>query len=265
MFYQSLPGFNLTSVNVWNMASLPIQILLMSIDSLNLIVILTIFWIFYLDQDPKIWKVHKKMQTPKLTTWGKILSKKGATLRKEKDQDTFARYKAISLLALPLVAHSSELGIKSQRNFQVDADSRHIGIENRCTACISHQVSDFLPDLERSHRMIKGFGGSRTTNFMVGTLTWSWADDEGKIRSFLIPKLYYVPHGKCRLLSPQHWAKYQRKISPRFNAGEFTNHKEITLQWEGQGKQCILTIPLTKDTNVTTFSTAPGYSRFEAF
>ena len=265
MFYQSLPGFNLTSVNIWNMASLPIQILLMSVDSLNVIVILTIYWIFYLDQDPRIWKVHKKMLTPKLTTWGKILNRKVTTLRKGKERNTLARYKAISLLALPLLAHSSELGIKSQRNFQVDTDSRHIGIDNRCTACISHQVSDFLPDLERSHRMIKGFGGSRTTNLMVGTLKWSWADDEGKIHSFLIPKSYYVPQGKCRLLSPQHWAKHQRKLSPKFNTGEFTNHKETTLQWEGQGKKCTLTIPLTKDTNVATFSTAPGYSRFEAF
>ena len=222
MHNQSHPGLHLTLVRMLNVASLPIQLLFLSVDSLNLIVIFTIFWIFYLNQDPKIWKIHDKMLTPKLPTWGK----RHGTFRQRQQKRISMRHKAIALLAMPLIVHSSEIGTKRQRRFRVDTDSSQIGVDNRCTACISNKVEDFLNDLTHSKRVIKGFGGSQTTNLMVGTLKWSWADDEGIIHDFLIPHSYYVPHGNCKLLSPQHWAKHQRKLHPRYNTGEFTNYKE---------------------------------------
>ncbi len=68
-----------------------------------------------------------------------------------------------------------------------DTDSKPIGIDNRCTACISHDATDFVGDILPSNRWIKGFGGSKTTNVRTGTLRWSLEDDEGKIHSFLFP------------------------------------------------------------------------------
>jgi hypothetical protein len=52
-------------------------------------------------------------------------------------------------------------------------DSEIVGIDNRCTACISHDPNDFEGDLEPSNRVVKGFGGSRTRNVKSGTIRWS--------------------------------------------------------------------------------------------
>ena len=76
-----------------------------------------------------------------------------------------------------------------------DTDSGPVGIDNRCTACLSHEISDFdgpLMDVERS---IRGFGGSRTTGVKQGMLVWTWEDDEGGRHKFVIPNSYYVPAG----------------------------------------------------------------------
>jgi hypothetical protein len=100
--------------------------------------------------------------------------------------------------------------ISTEREVRFDTDSATIGIDNRCSVCISHCKEDFEPGtLKRCNRVVKGFGGSRVTNVQIGTIRWSWEDDNGVIYDFLIPNSYYVPDGKMRLLSPQHWAQTQ--------------------------------------------------------
>ena len=47
---------------------------------------------------------------------------------------------------------------------QFDTDSAPVGIDNRCTGCISHVPEDFVGDLRDRSKSIKGFGGSRTNN-----------------------------------------------------------------------------------------------------
>ena len=90
---------------------------------------------------------------------------------------------------------------------KIDADSFQIGIENRCSACRSHEPTDVVGKLIDTNRTIKSFGGTRTTNVQRGTLRWRWLDNDGKTHKFLIPNSYYVPSGKVRLLRPRHWAK----------------------------------------------------------
>ena len=43
--------------------------------------------------------------------------------------------------------------------FQMDTYSATIGIDNRCTLCISHIAEDFVGELRESRRNIRGFGG----------------------------------------------------------------------------------------------------------
>ena len=85
-----------------------------------------------------------------------------------------------------------------------DTDSASIGLDNRASACISHQSADFVGPLRESNRVIKSFGGGKTKSPMIGTLKWKWLDDDGKEHVAIIPNSYYVPEGKVRLLSPQH-------------------------------------------------------------
>ena len=92
---------------------------------------------------------------------------------------------------------------------------------------------------------------------MIGTIKWKWCDDEGKVHKHIIPNSYYVPNGKAQLLSPQHWAK-SKQGRHQATTGEHTNAYQCKLHWGHNGKYT-LTIPLTQNNNVATFSLAPGY------
>ena len=193
---------------------------------------------------------------------------------------TEARLNNRWLLSFHAVVHETvnDRTSKKQREGIFDTDSENIGIDNRCSACISHKAEDFVGELKHSDRSIKGFGGAITRKVMIGTLLWCWLDDQGQTHKFLIPNSYYVPHGGVRLLSPQHWAQTRKKSRPVHThwptgrkdfvsmpgVGEFTGAESCVLYWD----QCKYqrTIPLNKHgTNVATMQLAPGYGKFQAF
>ncbi|KAI2497134.1 hypothetical protein MHU86_17395 [Fragilaria crotonensis] len=137
------------------------------------------------------------------------------------------------IMAMSVLAMQANATISTERESRFDTDSGLVGIDNRCSACISHEPSDFDGPLEKSNRVVKGFGGSRTTNIKVGTLKWSWEDDQGAITTFRIPNSYYVPEGKVRLLSPQHWAQTQTTTRNKVRSRGCSEHTD--------GDRCVLT------------------------
>ena len=171
----------------------------------------------------------------------------------------YVRIMACSVVALEVKAN------KRTNVIRFDTDSAPVGIDNRCTGCISHIAEDFVGQLRDSNKSIKGFGGSRTPNVKIGTLLWRWMDDNGIEFKFTIPNSYYVPSGGVRLLSPQHWAKTQLGSSRNEQHGTLsqTTSKDITLMWNGRKNK--LTVPLLKESNVGTFHLAPGYDKYEEF
>ncbi len=74
-----------------------------------------------------------------------------------------------------------------------DTDYSPVGIDNRCSACISHCIEDFIDTPRPSNQVIKGFGGSRTAEVMTGTICWKWEDDNGMVHDQTIQNSYYVP------------------------------------------------------------------------
>ena len=172
------------------------------------------------------------------------------------------------IIAYPAVAmfagQSEKPQTKQQRNVIFDTDADQIGIDNRCSACISHKIEDFIGNPTQMKRTIKGFGGARVSNIMSGTIKWKWLDDLGRTHEFRIPNSYYVPEGGVRLLSPQHWTQEQRRSNKRgpFKYGCDTSHKESTLYWEDNYK---LTVPISTSNNVATFNLAPGFGKFKLF
>jgi hypothetical protein len=156
--------------------------------------------------------------------------------------------------------------IAKEREVRFDTDSSYIGVDNRCSACISHEAADFeVGTLKPCNRIVKGFGGSRVTDVQIGTLNWSWEDDNGISTSFRIPNSYYVPAGKVRLLSPQHWAQTQTATRrDRGKCGERTDGNECVLFWDDAGQRK-RRIPLSRHNNVATFTLASGYNCFETF
>ena len=172
--------------------------------------------------------------------------------------------KSIAAMAAVLMVASAQSRQVVHQSAQFDTDSKPIGIDNRCSACISHDIKDFIGPLKESDRTIKGFGGIRhTSQIMVGTIKWKWSDDQGKVHKHIIPNSYYVPKGNCRLLSPQHWAKEKRGKS-KITTGEFTNSQHSILQW-GEGGKYKRTVPLCPSTNVATLYMAPGYRNYDIY
>jgi hypothetical protein len=108
-----------------------------------------------------------------------------------------------SLMVTPLIAMSATQGKKHGTCF--DTDSVPVGIDNRCSACITNCIDDFVAPPKPTNRCITGFGGLKMANIRIGTIQWKWEDDKGVIHTHLIPNSYYAPEAKVRLLSPQHW------------------------------------------------------------
>jgi hypothetical protein len=141
-----------------------------------------------------------------------------------------------------------------------DTDSIPIGIDNRCTACISHKIGDFVGPLRDTNRIIRGFGGTKDKEIKKGTIKWKLTDDEGKTHHFSIPNSFYAPNGGVRLLSPQHWSQQYRAKTGK-EAKSTTYHDKVVMKWH----KFKLTVPLEANTNVATMLTSPGYDKFHAF
>ena len=165
---------------------------------------------------------------------------------------------SLAMASIIVMAHQGQRE-RSALRAQFDTDSTRIGIDNRCTACIADESKFFVGALRPVTRTIKGFGGSQTSDIMMGTIKWKWLDDEGVEHTFLIPDSFYIPKGQVNLLSPQHWAQTMKEGK----AWETTDKSTCTLFWKGGKHQ--LTVPLGKGDNVATIDLAPGYSRYASF
>ena len=75
------------------------------------------------------------------------------------------------MLAFAAVAMQAH-GPQQNASIPFDTDSEPIGVDNRCSGCISHRIEDFDGPLIDSNRSIKGFGGSRMKGVKMGTITW---------------------------------------------------------------------------------------------
>ena len=102
----------------------------------------------------------------------------------------------IAYLVVAMTAGNTQSKSKEEQIVaRFDTDSDEIGIDNRCSACISHKIEDFIGAPIETDKTIKGFGGSRVKNIMKGTIKWKWSDDSGRNHTFIIPNSYYVPSG----------------------------------------------------------------------
>jgi hypothetical protein len=92
----------------------------------------------------------------------------------------------MSFLAMSLVAMQSAARPLSEREVRFDSDSHLVGIDNRCSKCISPDPLDFVGKVENTSTSITGFGGSRVIGIKRGTLRWHWEDDTGQVHQFNI-------------------------------------------------------------------------------
>jgi hypothetical protein len=122
---------------------------------------------------------------------------------------------------------------------------------------MSHIRSDFIGELQEVQLAVTGFHGTKICKVYKGTLLWHLEDDEGVVHDTRISGSYYIPGGKHRLISPQHWSQ---KAEGR--ASCLTLHDRAILKWKDG--QAIKMVPIDSQ-NVFTFDLAPGYYTFSAF
>lgn len=137
-----------------------------------------------------------------------------------------------------------------------------IGIDNRCSASISHKIGDFVGQMYDTEKVITGYGGIATGKLKRGTLIWNWEDDGGKIHHFKIPNSYYAPSGGMRLLSPQHWAKETYTMTGKV-ASQETLQDRVIIHWGD--KQYNKTVMLHAHTNVATMHMSPNVNEYSKF
>lgn len=206
-------------------------------------------------------QINMKRKFLQRMAWAKnIADSSQSHPRGRRSSDYLIGFSVVAMLA----DQKEKIKINKQRKTFFDTDAEQIGIDNRCSACISHRIEDFIGNPIPTKRSIKGFGGARVANIMSGTIAWNWCDEMGKVHKFQIPNSYYVPEGGVRLLSPQHWAQEQRKITKSRQSpyGCDTTHNRSTLYWKGGNK---LMVPIDPTNNVSTFNLAPGYNKFKLF
>ena len=73
-------------------------------------------------------------------------------------------------IAMTVLAMQANATIATERKTQFDMDFETIGIDNRCSGCISHVRNNFVGELRRTDRAVKGFAGTKSTKVQVGTL-----------------------------------------------------------------------------------------------
>ena len=165
---------------------------------------------------------------------------------------------------IALACPAKHIAIK-ERIIKFDTNTKPIGVDNRCSDCISPYIEDFIGPLEDMNKSIKGFAGARTNNPKTGTLWWQRSDDSGKMHTFEIPHSYYVPGCELRLLSPQHWAQIQSHVD-RATIRCTTSLTNVYLRWTKGDENYELTLPLNKrGSNVGTLYSHPGYNKYDLF
>ena len=172
------------------------------------------------------------------------------------------------LVAMTVIAASAQASQNSHsftnKSKYFDTDSFEVGIDNRASGCMSHVKEDFVGPLKETGAYVKGFGGVKTHGVAIGTLRWSLQADDGTVTTFDIPGSYYIPQGGVRLLSPQHLVKICNDHKPSPRGTWMENHDDCCVLWWDQRRHA-MTIPVDQATNVFTFRTAPGYTRFDKF
>jgi len=149
-----------------------------------------------------------------------------------------------------------------------DTDSHLVGMDNHASGCITHVRSDIPGKIVECNKVIKGYGGAKQFRIWRSTIHWNIEDDDGNVHKMIIPDGYYIPNGRCRLWSPQHWAQGQNKSKKhgKLDCGEITRAYSCTMFCHDKNRRFQKTIPIDPTSrNVPTFRLAAGYQDFHAY
>jgi len=146
-----------------------------------------------------------------------------------------------------------------------DTDSLPLRVDNCTSKTMSNKVEDFVGPFKDVNQKVKGIGGTVLDGIKEATFKLNIEDDQGRVHQILIPGSLYVPKGRVRLLSPQHWAQTAKDNKPKPRGTYCGTYDDCIELWWDQ-RQYTRTVPLDQyGTNTGTIHTAPGYDRFANF
>lgn len=170
---------------------------------------------------------------------------------------------SISLYPNILSLHSRAIGTSCNgaTDHSYDADSFVMLFDNGSSKCITSNINDFVDKPRMVNVPVAGMGGeSRAT--LVGTVTWSIEDDEGRTHSFRVPNTFYNASAPFRLMSPQHLIQElnEQNKPPTW----YEQHMDcIKLYWNGGTNW--RTIHIDAKSNVFFIRSMPGFEMMQAF
>jgi hypothetical protein len=144
-----------------------------------------------------------------------------------------------------------------------DSDSFKILVDNGASRCMTNNKKHFIGVPREVQRQVCGLGKGTVTH--EGTVSWSWADDDGKTHSIQIPNTLYCPGLPFCLLSPQHLAAESADHHPKKDGTWLATYANSMKLYWNQRTAC-RTIPLSSaNAGVGFIWSAPGFSRSSNF
>lgn len=90
-------------------------------------------------------------------------------------------------------------GVHRQPSF--DSDSVEIHVDNCALRCITNNARDFVKPPQLAVGRVKGLCGQKVAVHAIGTIRWTFEDDEGTLHAFLVPGTLYVSDSLAKRLS----------------------------------------------------------------
>jgi hypothetical protein len=122
------------------------------------------------------------------------------------------RTRARIVVLTGIIAFTAFHGYGQGNNFDSDAVLLHV--DNCASRCVTNNIGDFVRAPTTVSGRVKGIGGTKVLVVAIGTIKWTFDDNDGNTHSFLIPGSLYIPTSPARIFSPQHWAQCQRDHKP---------------------------------------------------
>jgi len=116
-----------------------------------------------------------------------------------------------------------------EQMIRFDTDSDIIGINNCCAGCMSHVKDSYIGTLNTCNQTIKGFGGTETMDFKIGTFNWSWANNAGVCHTFCVFMFLLATSDCCTLRIWTILISKQHGVQPLWRTA---NRSKCVLDWD---------------------------------
>jgi hypothetical protein len=183
---------------------------------------------------------------------------------------------------IPTIAHTTEKDIyamvgtriphkatkkgplKGRHRDIFDGDTYQILVDGGCSYCITNDMRHFVGTPKETNVSVKGIGGQMVQATFIGTVKWSYANDQGQIHDEYIRNTYYNEGSQYCLYSPQHVAQQANDHYPKRN-GTFSISYDYYMELYWDQRSQIRTIPIHPKLNVFIMTSAPNPNSFSAF